>query len=297
MLDRYLSNMSVDIAPFALCLLDSGWRLTLPGPPVAMLHFIVQGEGWVFGPDQQRKRIGANWMIVVPYGMAHSLETASTIVEELTIPCTPDGPPIHRIVAGDGGPVEMVVGCGTLSVRYGETIGLFDHLQDLLIVDLSSVPEVPQLFQSMLTEQSQMQMGTPVLQAAIMTQLMVHMLRRVAVDSDYRLPWLNALDDDRLGRVIDQMIAKPSLHHTVESLAETANMSRSAFAKHFHDTFNRSPISMLNHLRMEQAARLLKTGRMPVDQVASRVGFSSRSHFSQAFKKHTGITPADFRQA
>ena len=211
MIDRYLSNMSVDIAPFALCMLDSGWRLTLPGPPVAMLHFIVQGDGMGLWSGSATK---ADWGQLDDRRPVRdgplSGNGVGTIVEELTIPCTPDGPPIHRIVAGDGGPVEMVVGCGTLSVRYGETIGLFDHLQDLLIVDLSSVPEVPQLFQSMLTEQSQMQMGTPVLQGAIMTQLMVHMLRRVAVDSDYRLPWLSALDDDRLGRVIDQMIAKPS---------------------------------------------------------------------------------------
>jgi AraC family transcriptional activator of mtrCDE len=297
MLDRYLSNLSVDIAPFALCMLDSGWRLTLPGPPVAMLHFIVQGEGWVIGPDGDRKPVGPNWLIVVPNGLVHSLETASTVSEELIIPCTPDGPPVHRIVAGDGGPVEMVFGCGTLRVQYGETVGLFDHLQDLLIVALSSLPEVPQLFQSILTEQSQMQLGTPVLQGAIMTQLMVHMLRKLAVDTDSCLPWLNALDDDRLGRAIDQMITKPAQQHTVESLAEAANMSRSAFARHFNETFKRSPISMLNHVRMEQAARLLKTGRIPVDQIATRVGFSSRSHFSRVFKKHTGSSPADFRRA
>jgi AraC family transcriptional activator of mtrCDE len=142
-----------------------------------------------------------------------------------------------------------------------------------------------------------MQLGTPVLQGAIMTQLMVHMLRKLAVDTDSCLPWLNALDDDRLGRAIDQMITKPAQQHTVESLAEAANMSRSAFARHFNETFKRSPISMLNHVRMEQAARLLKTGRIPVDQIATRVGFSSRSHFSRVFKKHTGSSPADFRRA
>jgi hypothetical protein len=37
-LDRYLANLSVEVEPFALCMLDSGWRLTLPGPPCAMLH-------------------------------------------------------------------------------------------------------------------------------------------------------------------------------------------------------------------------------------------------------------------
>jgi hypothetical protein len=48
--------------------------------------------------------------------------------------------------AGDS-PAEMVVGCGTLNVRYGESIGLFDHLSEILGVDLSAVPEIPGLFQ------------------------------------------------------------------------------------------------------------------------------------------------------
>lgn len=30
-LDRYLANLSVEVEPFALCLLETGWRLTLPG--------------------------------------------------------------------------------------------------------------------------------------------------------------------------------------------------------------------------------------------------------------------------
>jgi hypothetical protein len=46
-LDRYLANLSVEVEPFALCMLQSGWRLTLPGPPCAMLHFVVEGDGWL----------------------------------------------------------------------------------------------------------------------------------------------------------------------------------------------------------------------------------------------------------
>jgi len=37
-LDRYLANLSVEVEPFALCMLDSGWRLTLPGPGKPVLQ-------------------------------------------------------------------------------------------------------------------------------------------------------------------------------------------------------------------------------------------------------------------
>ena len=191
----------------------------------------------------------------------------------------------------------MVTGCGTVNVRYGEAVGLFDHLSQTLAVDLSSIPGIPLLYESILSEQEGGQPGEAVLQGAIMMQLLVHMFRKLSSDSKFTLPWLAALDDSRLAATLDAIIENPCTPHTVESLAEIAHMSRSAFAKSFHEAFNRSPINLLNHVRMEQAARLLETGQVPVEQVASRIGYSSRSHFSQAFKKHAGMTPIEYRRS
>ena len=72
-------------------------------------------------------------------------------------------------------------------------------------------------------------------------------------------------------------------------------MSRSAFAKAFHDAFDRSPMNFVNHVRMQTAAQLLESSHMAIEQIAIRVGYFSRTHFSQVFKKHTGLPPAEFR--
>ena len=294
-LERYLANLSVIVEPFAVCMLDRGWRLTLPGPPCTMLHFVVRGDGWLSCPDGTHTRIGKNWVIVIPTGTAHSLETSENFDHELTIPCTPDGPPVHYILAGESGPLEMTVGCGTLNVRYGEALGLFDHLTEALILDMSDIPEVSMLFRIMMDEQADDSPGKPVLQGAIMTQLLVYMFRTIGEQSDSSLTWLSALDDSRLARAIDHILDDPGGMHTVESLADVACMSRSAFSKHFHDAFSRSPMALVNHVRLERAAKLLSTGHSSIEQIGKRVGFSSRSHFSRAFKKHTGISPAAYR--
>jgi AraC-like DNA-binding protein len=296
MLERYLKNLSVDVEPFAVCMVDNYWRLTLPGPPIAMLHFIVQGEGWVKAPGLPRTHISPNYLIVIPHGAIHSLEAGFEVNDELTIDCAPSGPPIHHIQAGDGSDLELVVGCGTLKVHYGEAFGLFDHLHQTLVVDLSSVPEVPILYQGLLAEQASGQPGGPVLQGAIMTQLLVHMFRKLHETHDTSLTWLTALDDPRLAAALDAIMEDPGAHHTVDSLSDTAHMSRSAFAKAFQEAFHDSPINLLKHIRMEQAAKLLSCGNLPVERVAAKLGYSSRSHFSHAFKKHTGQTPAEFRQ-
>jgi AraC-like DNA-binding protein len=294
-LERYLTNLSVTVEPFALCLLDRGWRLSLPGPPCAMLHFVVQGDGWLSCKDETHTKIGKNWVIVIPSGTAHSLETHEQFDHELAIPCTPTGPPVHHIVAGESGPLDMIVGCGTLNIRYGEALGLFDHLSEILIIDMSKIPEVPSLFKIMIEEQGSNAPGQPVIQGAIMTQLLVYMLRTLGEQSESGLAWLNALDDPRLARVIDHILDDPGALHTVESLADVACMSRSAFSKHFNDAFARSPMALVNHVRLERAAKMLSTSHMSIEQIGKRVGFSSRSHFSRAFKRHTNVSPASFR--
>ena len=296
-LERYLANLSVEVEPFAVCLLDRGWRLSLPGPPCAMLHFVVRGDGWLSCADGTHAPIGPNWAIVIPTGTAHSLDTRENFDHELNIPCTPTGPPIHYIVAGDpedSGASDMTVGCGTLNIRYGEALGLFDHLTEMLIIDMSAIPEVPNLFKVLLDEQVADSPGKPVIQGAVMTQLLVYMLRELAEQSESSLAWLNALDDPRLALAIDHILEEPGALHTVESLADVACMSRSAFSKHFHDAFSRSPMALVNHVRLERAAKMISTGHFSIEQIGKRVGFSSRSHFSRAFKKHTGVSPGNY---
>ncbi|MFD0960049.1 helix-turn-helix domain-containing protein [Paenibacillus chungangensis] len=48
--------------------------------------------------------------------------------------------------------------------------------------------------------------------------------------------------------------------------------------------------------KMEIAKSLLTNTKIPVHLIASKVGYSNFSYFSQVFKKHCGLTPLEYRQ-
>jgi AraC-like DNA-binding protein len=83
----------------------------------------------------------------------------------------------------------------------------------------------------------------------------------------------------------------------VESLAERVGMSRARFAARFKASFGAGPMRIVRDLRLQHAARLLMEGTSGVARVAELVGFSSRSHFSEAFEARYGISPGKYGRA
>jgi AraC family transcriptional regulator len=51
----------------------------------------------------------------------------------------------------------------------------------------------------------------------------------------------------------------------------------------------------VRRLRLEWAANELATSELPLADVAIGAGFVDQSHFTRAFKRHTGVTPGRFR--
>ncbi|WP_313884330.1 AraC family transcriptional regulator [Mycobacteroides abscessus] len=82
---------------------------------------------------------------------------------------------------------------------------------------------------------------------------------------------------------------------SLESLARSANMSVTQFIKTFTATFHTTPYQYVLDRRIERAKRMLGTTALPVTDIASRVGFSSPSHFATAFKSRVGVTPTGYR--
>ncbi|WP_029595488.1 MULTISPECIES: AraC family transcriptional regulator [Exiguobacterium] len=79
----------------------------------------------------------------------------------------------------------------------------------------------------------------------------------------------------------------------VDQLAETANMSVSAFHKHFKEVAAMSPIQFQKQLKLQEARRLLLSETSDAATVAYRVGYESPSQFSREYSRLFGLPPRE----
>jgi len=105
---------------------------------------------------------------------------------------------------------------------------------------------------------------------------------------------LRGLADERLAASIQAMHREPARAWTVEDLARTAALSRSAYFQRFSRTVGLPPMEYLLAWRMALAKDLLSAGRIAIDHVAERVGYASASTFSTAFVRHVGQPPGGY---
>jgi AraC-like DNA-binding protein len=78
----------------------------------------------------------------------------------------------------------------------------------------------------------------------------------------------------------------------VPALARIANMSRSAFFKHFREVTAMSPIQYQKRLRLHEARRLMLEHGDSAENSSFKVGYKSAAQFSREYSRMFGAPPA-----
>lgn len=84
---------------------------------------------------------------------------------------------------------------------------------------------------------------------------------------------------------------------SVGQLADAAGLSPRTFARRVEDVTGLSPIRFLQRLRIETAVGLLESSRLPVDEVARRVGYADPSALRRIMRRDAGLLPSRLRDA
>lgn len=91
---------------------------------------------------------------------------------------------------------------------------------------------------------------------------------------------------------MDRAYAEPL---DVDTLAAIACCSPAHFIRTFAGTFGEAPYRYLQRRRIERAMALLRTTRLPVQDVCVAVGWTSLATFTRRFREVTGTTPSRYR--
>jgi AraC-like DNA-binding protein len=102
---------------------------------------------------------------------------------------------------------------------------------------------------------------------------------------------------DRLEQTITQLRQAPGKNYRIDDLARQAALSPSRFITRFKQITGMPPRHFLLDCRLEQAKHTLANTAAPITQLALDLGFDSSQHFANTFKRATGITPSQWRQA
>lgn len=68
------------------------------------------------------------------------------------------------------------------------------------------------------------------------------------------------------------------------------------FKRRFRAATGTSLIEYVQNLRIENAKRLLETGNLPVDEIATHAGYDNVAFFRRLFRRTTGLKPGDYRR-
>lgn len=102
-------------------------------------------------------------------------------------------------------------------------------------------------------------------------------------------PWIRQVRD-----VLHERTARPP---SLTELARLAGVHENHLIRQFQRTYDLTPAAYGRQARLEQAARALRVGDVPIATIALRCGFADQSHFTRWFRRHTGATPARYRTA
>ncbi len=98
----------------------------------------------------------------------------------------------------------------------------------------------------------------------------------------------------RAKEIVLERMAEPP---TLAELAEETGLSLKRLKEGFKQIYGDSVYSFLFDHKMETARKMLESGRFNVNEVGLKVGYSTASHFIEAFKKKYNTTPKKYLMA
>lgn len=79
------------------------------------------------------------------------------------------------------------------------------------------------------------------------------------------------------------------------TIADFVGVSKATLYRKFKEIMDKTPSEFIRSIRLEHAAKLLRTTRLTVSEIMFKCGFSNKSYFYREFFKQYGGSPKEYR--
>ena len=96
--------------------------------------------------------------------------------------------------------------------------------------------------------------------------------------------------------VKDDLIKDLESKITIDELANKYSVSKTTLKNCFKGVYRKPIFKWRKEYKLDYACRLIEEGQLSILEISKKVGYSSPSKFSQAFKGYVGCTPSEYKK-
>ncbi len=292
-LDTLLQGLRLRTTIFHRGTFCGAWALDTSGSGRAAFHLVLDGSCWLHLPSLPGpERLSAGDLLLFPRDSPH------TIASDMDAPVAANQTASVPLEAQAPVPGTALI-CGHFEFAARGSNALLDALPDYVVFRAPASGDTSwprRILERIFEEARAEQPAQAVMIERLVDLLFIEAIRDYLASRPQSTGLFAALRDPQIRRALDAMHADVERVWTVEDLASTAAMSRSAFASRFQAILGQSPLGYLTAWRMQLAYDWLQDGATVLD-VALRCGYQTEAAFHRAFKREIGITPGLVRRA
>lgn len=101
--------------------------------------------------------------------------------------------------------------------------------------------------------------------------------------------------DQRILTVCDLILTNLAKNESLEAMAEKVFLSPSRLSHLFKQSLGISLVQWRELQRISESKKLLYFSNISISNIAKSLGYEDSLYFSKIFKKHTGLSPSEFR--
>lgn len=282
----------------------SPWGVEVPSHQnVSRFHYVHRGRCYVRVDNQDNAVfLEQGDLIVITRGASHILsEPREAVISSL-----------DTIVkdAGFNGRGALVVGspetghetqliCGHFAFDSGAKHVLLDSLPDYVHVKnygKASPDWLDNTLKMIGSELGNDKLGGDLIALKLSEIIFTQAIRYYIENDGKSRTGLAGFADSHIRTALIAMHERPGDAWSVDDLAKTAGMSRTAFSNRFNELMGNTPLNYLIDWRMQIARQMLIDTEHPIIEIAMKTGYQSEAAFGRIFKRHFDMPPAGFRR-